>query len=68
MGTPTDAHYVDFRVPSQKGTTDSGAGGKEFSRRTPPGEEEKETPRQEETEADDAQENQGGRAEGDCAP
>ncbi|XP_069075472.1 vomeronasal type-2 receptor 26-like [Pleurodeles waltl] len=65
MGTPTDARYADFWVPSQKGTTDSGAERKEFSRRTPPGEEEKETPRQEKTEADDAQENQGGRAEGE---
>ncbi|KAJ1198341.1 hypothetical protein NDU88_002182 [Pleurodeles waltl] len=69
MGTPTDTRYADFRVPSQKGTTDSGVAGKEFSRRMPPGEEEKETPRQEKTEADEAQENQGGNAEGEsCDP
>ncbi|KAJ1138243.1 hypothetical protein NDU88_004634 [Pleurodeles waltl] len=55
MGTPTDARCADFRIPSEKGTTDSGGDGKEFSRRTPPGAETQETPRQEETKADDAQ-------------
>ncbi|KAJ1170806.1 hypothetical protein NDU88_002677 [Pleurodeles waltl] len=33
MGTPTEARYAEFRVPLQKGTTDSGGDGKEFSQR-----------------------------------
>ncbi|KAJ1137025.1 hypothetical protein NDU88_003438 [Pleurodeles waltl] len=64
MGTPTDARSQDFRVPSLKGTTDSGEGEKEFSRRSTPGEEEKKTPRQEKekTGADDIPAIQGGLA------
>ncbi|KAJ1150003.1 hypothetical protein NDU88_002801 [Pleurodeles waltl] len=65
MGTPTDARCVDFRIPSQKGTMDSGGDGKEFSRRTPRGEDTQEMPRQEKSEADDAQGTRKGRAEGE---
>ncbi|KAJ1088819.1 hypothetical protein NDU88_001974 [Pleurodeles waltl] len=64
MGTPTDARYQDFRVPSLKGTTDSGDEEKEFPRRSTPGKEENKAPQQEEekTEADDIPAIQGGRA------
>ncbi|KAJ1121052.1 hypothetical protein NDU88_009180 [Pleurodeles waltl] len=62
MGTPTDAHNEDFRVPSQKGKPNSGKERKEFSRGTPPGEDEKETPRREKKKPDDAQEGREGRA------
>ncbi|KAJ1117294.1 hypothetical protein NDU88_005494 [Pleurodeles waltl] len=64
MGTPTDARKDDLRVPSQKGKTDSDKGWKEFSWRTLPGEE-KETPRKEQKEADDAQTDRERRAEGE---